>query len=61
MGPLSIATYPAKLRPLRYCLILLVGTSEHNLQGIIRQWPLQRLGLVPWRANFAAEEMLNGS
>jgi hypothetical protein len=31
-----------------------VRPSHHDLERIIRQWPLQRLGLIPRRASFGA-------
>jgi hypothetical protein len=35
----------------RRCLIFLIRTARDDLQGIIRQRPLQRLCLIPWRAH----------
>jgi hypothetical protein len=31
--------------------IFLVRTAHHNPERIIRELPLQRLGLIPWRAH----------
>jgi hypothetical protein len=36
---------------LRRRLISLVGTTGNDLERVIRQWPLQRLRLIPWRAH----------
>jgi hypothetical protein len=33
---------------LRCDLVFLVCAAHDNPQRVIRQWPLQRLGLVPW-------------
>jgi hypothetical protein len=34
----------------RGCLIFLVDAPSDNLQCIVGQRPLQRLGFIPWRA-----------
>jgi hypothetical protein len=31
--------------------ILFVGPAHHDPERVIRQWPLQRLGFIPRRAN----------
>jgi hypothetical protein len=44
-------TVPSRACGLRRCLILLVRAAGDDPQRIVRQWPLQRLRLVPWRAH----------
>jgi hypothetical protein len=36
------------------CLIFLIHASCDDPDRIVGQWPLQRLGLIPWRASFGA-------
>jgi hypothetical protein len=35
----------------RRSLVFLVGTARNDLQRIVGQRPLQRLGLISWRAH----------
>jgi hypothetical protein len=40
--------------------IFLLRATQHDLQRIIRQWPLQRLRLIPWRAHPHIALLLRG-